>query len=161
MPPAAMWELLSYVVTVVGLPLAIFVFVVEQRKERANEENEIQQLLSDSYADFLKVVIENADLQLMTRTEAPSYLPEQRERALALYSILIALFERAYIMAYVPELRGRKARLWASWEDTMLEWCRREDFRAYLPALLVGEDEDFAKYIQALAAKPVRQMKER
>ena len=32
--PLETWELLSYVVTVVGLPLAIFVFLFEQRKER-------------------------------------------------------------------------------------------------------------------------------
>lgn len=145
------WELLSYVVTVIGLPLAIAVFVIEQRKQRANEENEIQQLLSDSYADFLKVVIENADLRLMSEPSPPDYSAEQRERALALYSILISLFERAYIMVYEPEHTGRRARHWRSWEDIMLEWCRREDFRAALPALLVGEDEDFARYIQRLA----------
>jgi hypothetical protein len=32
------WELSSYVVTVVGLPLAIGAYLYEQRKERANEE---------------------------------------------------------------------------------------------------------------------------
>ena len=31
------WELLSYVVTTIGLPLAILVFVYEQKKERDNE----------------------------------------------------------------------------------------------------------------------------
>ena len=33
------WELLSYVVTVLGLPLAILVFIYEQRKELQNEED--------------------------------------------------------------------------------------------------------------------------
>jgi hypothetical protein len=31
------WELLSYIVTVVGLPFAIGVFLFDQRKERENE----------------------------------------------------------------------------------------------------------------------------
>jgi hypothetical protein len=31
------WELLSYIVTVIGLPLAILVFLFEQHKERENE----------------------------------------------------------------------------------------------------------------------------
>lgn len=52
----AFWELLSYVVTVVGLPVAIFTFWREQRKERENEDEETYQLLSDAYADFLKLV---------------------------------------------------------------------------------------------------------
>ena len=34
------WELLSYVVTVIGLPLALFTFWQEQRKECENEEEE-------------------------------------------------------------------------------------------------------------------------
>ena len=42
------WELLSYIVTVVGLPLAIFVFLYEKRKERENEDEEVYQLLSDN-----------------------------------------------------------------------------------------------------------------
>lgn len=36
------WELLSYVVTVIGLPLAIAVFLFEQRKERENEEEGVK-----------------------------------------------------------------------------------------------------------------------
>ena len=37
---SAFWELLSYLVTVIGLPLAIFTFWKEQRKERENEDEE-------------------------------------------------------------------------------------------------------------------------
>ena len=58
------WELASYVVTVIGLPMAIFLFLFEQRKERATEEDEVYQLLSNAYNDFLKVVIDNPDLRL-------------------------------------------------------------------------------------------------
>ncbi len=37
------WGLMGYVVTVIGLPLAIAVFLFEQRKERENEEEEAYQ----------------------------------------------------------------------------------------------------------------------
>lgn len=40
------WELLSYLVTVFGLPLAIYMFVLEQRKERENEEEEVNERLA-------------------------------------------------------------------------------------------------------------------
>jgi hypothetical protein len=49
---SGIWEWLSYVVTVIGLPLAILVFIYEQRKERNNEEEAVYQLLSDNYQDF-------------------------------------------------------------------------------------------------------------
>ena len=61
-------ELMSYVVTVIGLPLAIAVFFFEQRKERENEEEEVYQLLSDNYQDFLKIALENPDLRLFSDT---------------------------------------------------------------------------------------------
>ena len=38
------WELLSYIVTVIGLPLAISVFIFEQRKERNSGEGKVYQL---------------------------------------------------------------------------------------------------------------------
>ena len=64
------WELMSYVVTVIGLPLAIAVFLFEQRKERENEDEEVYQLLSDNYQDFLKVALDNPDLRLFSAGRA-------------------------------------------------------------------------------------------
>ncbi|MEW6132069.1 MAG: hypothetical protein AB1591_02730 [Pseudomonadota bacterium] len=152
------WELASYIVTVVGLPLAIGVFLYEQRKERENEDEEAYQLLSDAYTDFLKLVLDNPDLQLRTRTHIANLSADQRERMMVLYEILIALFERAYLLAYEEDMSDRKRRRWLSWEDYMREWCGREDFRNALPQLLQGEDADFSRYISRLAeeerAKP-------
>ncbi len=147
-------EMLSYVVTVLGLPLAIGVFVHEQRKERLNEEEELYQRLSDEYADFLKLALEHADLQLLHRRRAAATLSEeQQERKTILFGILISLFERAYLLVYEEQMTRQTRRLWLSWEDYMREWCRREDFLAALPELLEGEDEDFVRHIRGLAAK--------
>jgi hypothetical protein len=144
------WELMSYVVTAIGLPLAILVFLYEQKKERDNEEEEVYQLLSDNYQDFLKVALDNPDLRLFS-AEVPELTKEQRERKIIIFNMLISLFERAYLLLYEPAMSGQAARRWSSWADYMLEWCRREDFRAHLPALLVGEDPEFVTYIRALA----------
>src|SRR6185436_6783945 len=94
------WELLSYIVTVVGLPAAIGVFLYEQRKERENEEEEVYQLLSDNYQDFLKVALENPDLQLFSKKSRPDLSAEQRERRFIVFNMLISLFERAYLLLY-------------------------------------------------------------
>jgi hypothetical protein len=145
-------ELLSYVITIVGLPLAIYVFLSEQRKERQNEEEEIHQRLSDEYNDFLKLVIDNSDLQLLSKTGVHNELtPEQQERKQAIFGILVALFERAYILVYEDEMDKQRRRLWRSWEDYMLDWCKRRDFLQALPELLEGEDPDFAHHIYRLA----------
>jgi hypothetical protein len=145
------WELASYVVTVVGLPLAIFVFFFEQRKERENEEEEVYQLLSDNYQDFLRVALDNPDLRLFADEETPELTDEQRERMFIIFSMLVSLFERAYLLLFEDDMKPKQARRWRSWEDYMSEWCQRGDFRTMLPVLLRGEDPEFAAYLQRLA----------
>jgi hypothetical protein len=77
---------------------------------------------------------------------------EQQERKFTLFNILVSLFERAYLLVYEDAMDKQTRRLWQSWEDYMREWCRREEFRATLPELLQGEDEDFAAHIEKIAA---------
>lgn len=144
------WELLSYVVTVIGLPLAIFVFLYEQWKERENEEEEVYQLLSDNYQDFLRVALEHPDLRLFSAEQTPDLSDEQKERMFIMFTILISLFERAYLLLYEEVMPAKKLRRWRSWEDYMREWCQRADFRAQLPILLRGEDPEFVSYIKEL-----------
>lgn len=140
-------ETLSYVSTIVGFPLAILIFMYEQRKERLNEEDEVYQSLSDNYQDFLKVVLDNTDLHLFTPEETQGLSSEQQERMFLIFSMLIALFERAYLMLYKPKLNAIQKRRWASWEDYMREWCKRKDFANLLEELLNGEDPEFSRYI--------------
>lgn len=147
------WELLSYVVTTIGLPLAILVFVYEQKKERDNEDEEVYQLLSDNYQDFLRMALGHPDLRLFTPEQTPELNDEQRERMLIIFNMLISLFERAYLLLYEKKMSSKHRRRWLSWEDYMREWSRRADFRALLPTLLEGEDPEFGAYIRALAAK--------
>ena len=146
-------ELASFVVTVVGLPFAIWVFVAQQRAERENEEEEAYLHLADAYNDFLKVVLANADLQLRTNTALPQATAEQKERMLVVFDMLVSLFERAFLVAHKPVMTPTERRRWNSWDDYMREWCRREDFSDALPFLLRGEDPEFQAYITRVAAE--------
>lgn len=147
------WELLSYVVTVVGLPLAIAVFLYEQRKERENEEEEVFQLLSDNYQDFLKIALENPDLKLFSLQQAEGLDDEQHERKRIIFTMLVSLFERAYLLLYEDDMAAKQQRRWSSWEDYLQEWCMRPDFRQALPDLLRGEDPEFVEYLKRLLTR--------
>ena len=147
------FELASFAVTVVGLPFAIAVFLIQQRQERENEEEEAYQHLSDAYNDFLKIVLANSDLQLRTNAALPSPTSEQNERMLVIFDMLIALFERAYLVAYKEDMTPTESRRWNSWDDFMREWCRRDDFHNALPLLLRGEDPGFQAYIKRVAGE--------
>jgi len=149
-------ELASFAVTVVGLPFAVWVFYLQQRKERENEEEEAYQHLADAYNDFLKVVLAHSDLQLRINTALPSPSAEQKERMLVIFDMLISLFERAFLVAWRPDMTATEQRRWNSWDDYMREWCRREDFANALPFLLRGEDPEFQRYINRVAGEESR-----
>lgn len=144
-------EAASYIVTVIGLPLAIGVYIHDRRREQQTDEEEIFLRLSDEYADFMRLVINNADLNLLSPVVKGELNEEQHERKRALFALLVSLFERAYVLVYEDRMSRQQARLWASWEDYMIEWCAREDFRVALPALLQGEDPGFVATIRHIA----------
>ena len=147
------WELASFIVTVIALPFAVVVYLLGQRKERENEEEAAFQLLSDAYNDFLKVVLANADLQLRSASALRNPSAAQSERMLVIFDMLVALFERAYLVAHKPKMSATEARRWNSWNDYMREWCRRDDFITALPLLLRGEDEEFQAYISRIVSE--------
>jgi hypothetical protein len=148
------WELASYVVTVFGLPYAIWIFWLEKRRQIKAEEAETYQRLSDEYSDFLKLLLENTDLRMGSVLLGDKQLsPEQEERKQIIFEILVALFERAFILVYSKKMSPHQRRLWASWEDYIHFWCRRTDFLAALPQLLEGEDQEFQDYIRKIRGK--------
>jgi hypothetical protein len=107
--------------------------------------------LSDNYQDFLKVALGHPELGLFSSAASPALSPEQREKTLIVFNMLISLFERAYLLLYDESMGTKQARRWRSWEDYMREWCRRTDFRSQLPQLLRGEDPEFIRYLQRIA----------
>ena len=146
-------ELASFAVTVVGLPFAIWVFMTQQRAERENEDEEAYLHLADAYNKFLEVVLAHSDLQLRTQAALHDPTPEQRERMLVIFDMLVSLFERAYLVGWKPAMSPTEQRRWNSWDDYMREWCRREDFAQALPQLLRGEDDEFRAYIERVAGQ--------
>lgn len=155
LPSAETWSVLADMSLVFGVPFGVIVFALERRKERQVEQEEIYQRLSDEYTAFMKLVIENSDLHLLRAPvpgqPEPVLNEDQLERRAAFFSILVALFERAYLLVYDDRMNRETTRLWNSWEDYMRDWCKRSDFRSALPQLLQGEDPAFAAHLSRLA----------
>ncbi len=150
-------EGLSYAVTILGFPIAIFVFIHEERRRLANDENELHRNLSEEYDNYLRLVLDNADLLLLRRSTSPQALTEEQlERREVIFRMLVSLFEKAYIILYNEDMSREAQRRWLSWEDDIRGWCRKEDYRAVLPDLLEGEDDAFSRYIRRIAETEAR-----
>lgn len=150
-----LWEFSSYLVTVLGLPVALLAIWREMRAERRNELKEIEQRedeiyvqLSQQYSAFLGAVLANPDLDLLSESVDPASLtPVQAQKRRVYYEMLIALFERAFILLHEPGAKGGAARRWQSWADYLDWWLKKADFRSYVLANLDGEDAAFAAYV--------------
>lgn len=136
-------ELLSYVATVVGIPLAIMTFIHQEKKERQSEQEEIYDKLMEHYSEIQEKLFEYPELDQHDR---PLTDPEAIRRQQILYEMLVSLFERAFILLY-GETDPAYQRMWNSWLDYIDIWSVRPNFRAALPALMRGEDPDFADFM--------------
>lgn len=79
--------------------------------------------------EFLRTALQHPDLKLFATNETPQLSDEQKERMFIIFSMLISLFERAYLLLYDETMTSKQRRRWLSWEDYMRDWCRRADFR--------------------------------
>lgn len=145
-------ELLSYVATVVGIPLAIFTFIIQERKERQSEQEEIYDQLMNHYDGIREKLFEHPELD---QHDAPLSDPEAQRRQRILYEMLISLFERAFIMLH-GETNPVYRRMWNSWIDYILYWTRFPNFRAALPDMMRGEDPHFTAFIAKVTGLDLR-----
>lgn len=137
------FECLSYVATIVGIPLALWVFVYEEKKERQAEQEEIYDKLMDHYDDILGRLFEHPEID---QHQKPMDDHELRRQQKILYEMLVTLFERAFILLY-GEKDVAYTRMWNSWEDYIRHWSAQPNFREVLPDLMLGEDRDFVAYM--------------
>lgn len=150
-----LFEFLSYLVTVLGLPIAILAIWREMRAERANEAKELEQRedeiyvqLSQQYSAILEAALAHPELDVLEKSSAV-LTPDQRRRQSIYYEMLLALFERAYILLYEDTPTGQGGRRWGSWADFFSYWLKRPDFALYVEKNLQGEDPAFVSFVKA------------
>lgn len=145
-------EFLSYVATVVGIPLALMTFIYQEKKERQNEQEEIYDKLMGHYTEIQEKLFEHPELDVH---DHPLNIPEDARRQYILYQMVVSLFERSYILL-ASESDPAYQRMWNSWEDYIREWITHPNFRASLPRLMEGEDKDFVAYMAKLSGLPLK-----
>lgn len=141
------FEFLSYVATVVGIPLALLTFVYQEKKERQNEQEEIYDKLMGHYAEIQEKLFEYPELDMHGEQSVD---PETQRRQFILYEMLVSLFERSFILLE-NERAPEYQRMWNSWVDYIETWLKKPNFVASLPLLMKGEDPDFVAYIAKLS----------
>src|SRR5262245_11715008 len=125
MPSADMLDYWLKVFQLVGIPVAIAVYVINKRQERLEREYGTYNALDEPYIDYLELCLDNPDLDVsdipLQGRGAPT--PVQQYRELLMFSILISIMERAYLMYQDKSDIIRKSQ-WEGWSAYIADWCR-------------------------------------
>ena len=100
--------------TILGRPFAIFLFYQEKIKKRRDREFGTHNVNDGKYIHFLEMCQERPDLDVLdipleSNIHGTKFLQKRQEQIL--FTILISIFERAYLM-YSDRITEIKNRQW-------------------------------------------------
>lgn len=140
------------IITLLGVPIAIFLFYKEKQRERIDREYGTYNALDEKYSDFLKICLDNIELGLydsLNQTQRELSQDQQIKRDI-IYEILVCLFEKAFLM-YKSQNKDVKKRQWTGWEAYISDWMEVDSFRSSWNSKLNSQyDEEFLKYMNGV-----------
>lgn len=143
-------EMATFVVTIIGLPVAIISYFREQRALRDEREYGTYDVLDDKYIELQQLCLEHPRLDIFdTAFSSPNELNEgEQKQQEAILLIRISIFERAYLM-YQRSTRKGKANQWLGWEVEINEWLARKNFLDVWHDQKEYYDQEFVEYFDA------------
>jgi len=143
-------EIATFVITILGLPAAIFIYLAEQKLQRDEREYGTYDALDDKYIEIQQLCLDYPELDIFdTPYETPRNLTEaQQKQEEAILLIRISIFERAFLM-YQRAPTKTKAGQWQGWDEEIKEWLGRANFRSVWDDHGVYFDKLFYDYLSA------------
>jgi hypothetical protein len=150
-PDADTLDYLVKLTQLVGIPVGIALYAMNKRKERLEREYGTYNALDEKYIDYLTLCIShpNLDVADIPHEPAKELDADQRRLELVMFSILVAIMERAYLMYQDKSDAVRKAQ-WKGWDLYIRDWSRRKNFAAAVPLLKQQFDENFCLYLDEI-----------
>jgi hypothetical protein len=144
-------EALSYVATIIGIPVAIAVFLSEKRKDRLQQERETYVEANGRYIDYLTMCLEHPDLDCFefSKDDPDLQKAEMDVKKVTAFTVLISLLEAGYVL-YRDQHTSARSTQWRGWHDYMVSWSQRPDFRRAWPILGPQFDSDFVQHMERI-----------
>lgn len=139
-------EVASYIATIVGIMIAVFVFWSEKRKERRSREAEGYARANDRYIQYLTLCLDHPDANTFDPDTAATGVETKR---IIMFSILLNVFETAYLTLRSASRRFRN-RQWQGWDNYIRMWAREEDFVKTWATIGPDFDSEFQSYMSGL-----------
>lgn len=145
------FELTSYLVTIIGFPLAISVFYFERKQDHEDDKLKAFSESSDRYVDFLTLIINYPSFDLFPQAQAKpvDLTAEESNVESSLIAILIDMFEKAYVL-YHDGSECIHQKQWSGWQATISSYCGRQNFIREWSVIGEQFDKDFVNHINIL-----------
>jgi len=145
------FELLSYVTVVLGLPAAIVQYRRSKLREQADREYGTYNALDEKYMEFQRICFDHPELDIFDIADAnPQALDEEkRKQELISFTMLISIFERAYLM-YHDQSNKVKAAQWTGWDEYIRSYAERANFRNAWEVSGETFDRNFENYVEGI-----------
>lgn len=147
MPPTqwVVWaDFIASLITLLGVPTAIYVYWRNRRWERRQREVEAHAAAHQRYADYLALSLDHPSVDAFEYQEgeeeaAEIGLPVPK---ITMFTILISTMETAYLQyRYQPSAILQSQ--WLGWAEYIQWWFRRSDFDKAWPILSQQFHRDF------------------
>jgi hypothetical protein len=127
----AVLDPLKTLITIIGAPVAIFIFWSTKLKERREREYATYNTLDDKYNELLKVCFDNPKLGIsptMTTTGNTALTFEEEYQKQIIFEMLFSILERAYLM-HLDKSNSIRSKQWTGWENYIKLWATNADFK--------------------------------
>lgn len=146
------FELFSYLATILGIPIAIIVFIKDKRNSRKIKEREALFTSHALYVDFLKICLEHPELEIYFFTYRNKDYSLSKKKEMIAYEILIAYLESAYIQ-YADQSMKVKENRWIGWEKLIKDYSKLDTFLEVWNLTKNDWDKDFRLFVDLIILK--------
>jgi hypothetical protein len=123
-------QIITYGITIVGVPIGIFIYYKDQKSKREAREYGTYHALDNKYIELQQLCLNHTELDVFdtpfTNVKELSEVQKKQEESILL--IRISIFERAYLM-YQRSNSLNQNEQWKGWEIEMKEWLKRHNFQ--------------------------------
>lgn len=144
-------ESISYLIVIASIPTAIFSYYITNKKEREDREFGTFDSLDDKFIEFQLLCLDKPYLNIFdVEDEHPVVLTAlQKKEELIAYSVLFAIFERAYVMYKARGFHKHNSQ-WQGWVEVMHVYVQRQNYRDAWAVNGFGWDGEFEAYMNQL-----------
>ncbi len=146
------FELLSYAATIIGIPLAIYIFYKDKIKARKLKEKEALFTSHSLYVDYLKICLENPEMNIYNTSFSGNHLTPEEKKEIIIFEILFTYLESTFLY-YVDQSDKVKLKRWTGWVNYIKDFSKQENFRKAWELTSGQWDEDFMKLMNDIIRK--------